>query len=119
MISFGCPLLASFNLEDHIPANHLLRSIDQCLDPGDLRHVLADFYSPIGCPSIDPELMIRMLASAFGAPAQSHVSALAGDLVAEDPTCATGTADFQVETVTIIGHTRQPGSDYFFYRFRR
>ena len=44
----------SFNLEDHIPANHLLRSIDQCLDLSDLRHHLADFYSPIGRPSIDP-----------------------------------------------------------------
>ena len=55
-------LFYSFNLEDHIPANHLLRSIDQCLDLSDLRHHLADFYSPIGRPSIDPELMIRMLS---------------------------------------------------------
>ena len=39
----------------------LLRSIDRCLDLSDLRHYLADFYSPIGRPSIDPELMIRML----------------------------------------------------------
>jgi len=54
-------LFYSFNLEDHIPANHLLRSIDQCLDLSDLRHNLAHFYSPIGRPSIDPELMIRML----------------------------------------------------------
>ena len=54
-------LFYSFNLEDHIPANYLLRSIDQCLDLSDLRHYLADFYSPIGRPSIDPELMIRML----------------------------------------------------------
>jgi len=54
-------LFYSFNLEDHIPTNHLLRSIDQCLDLSGLRHYLADFYSPIGCPSIDPELMIRML----------------------------------------------------------
>ena len=51
-------LFYSFNLEDHIPANHLLRNIDRCLD---LRHYLADFYSPIGRPSIEPELMIRML----------------------------------------------------------
>jgi transposase len=43
------------------PANHLLRSIDQCLDLSDLRHYRTDFYSPIGRPSIDPELMIRML----------------------------------------------------------
>ena len=54
-------LFYSFNLEDHIPANHLLRSIDRCLDLSDLRHYLADFYSPIGRPSVDPELMIRML----------------------------------------------------------
>lgn len=54
-------LFYSFNLEDHIPANHLLRSIDQCLDLSDLRHYFADFYSLIGRPSIDPELMIRML----------------------------------------------------------
>ena len=54
-------LFYSFNLDDHIPTNHLLRSIDQCLDLSDLRHYLADFYSPIGRPSIDPELMIRML----------------------------------------------------------
>lgn len=41
-------LFYSFNLEDHIPATHLLRSIDQCLDLSDLRHYLADFYSPNG-----------------------------------------------------------------------
>ena len=51
----------SFNLEDHIPATHLLRSIDRCLNLSDQRHYLTDFYSPIGRPSIDPELMIRML----------------------------------------------------------
>jgi hypothetical protein len=64
-------LFYSFNLEDHVPANHLLRSIDQCLDLSDLRHYLADFYSPIGRPSIDPELMIRMLWAIATAFAQS------------------------------------------------
>jgi transposase len=49
-------LFYSFNIEDHIPANHLLRNIDRCLDLSDLRH-----YSPIGRPSIDPQLMIRLL----------------------------------------------------------
>ncbi|MGF7111512.1 hypothetical protein QF017_000997 [Pseudomonas laurylsulfatiphila] len=43
-------LFYSFNLEDYIPANHLLRNIDRCLDLGDLHHYLADFYSLIGCP---------------------------------------------------------------------
>jgi transposase len=54
-------LFYSFNLDDHVPANHLLRGINQFLDLSDLRAYLAPFYSHIGRPSIDPELMIRML----------------------------------------------------------
>jgi transposase len=61
VIEWAARLFYSFNLEDHIPANHLLRSIDRCLDLSDLRRYLDDFYSPIGRPWIDPELMIRML----------------------------------------------------------
>ena len=48
-----------FSLEKHIPADHLLRSIDRFVDLE--RRDLAPFYSSIGRPSIDPELMIRML----------------------------------------------------------
>ena len=58
-------LFYSFNSEDHITANHLLRNIDRCRDLSYLRHYLADFYSPIGRPSIDPELMIRLLIVAY------------------------------------------------------
>ena len=54
-------LFYSFNLEDHAPADHLLRAIDRCLDLGRLRRHLASYYSHTGRPSIDPELMIRML----------------------------------------------------------
>lgn len=54
-------LFYSFNLEDHIPQDHLLRGIDRCLDLNELRHHLANYYSHTGRPSIDPELMIRML----------------------------------------------------------
>ena len=54
-------LFYSFNLDDHVPANHLLRGIDQFFDLTDLRSYLAPFYSHTGRPSIDPELMIRML----------------------------------------------------------
>jgi len=50
-----------FNLDDHVPRQHLLRGIDRYLDLSDLRRHLAPFYSPMGLPSIDPELMIRML----------------------------------------------------------
>lgn len=54
-------LFYSFNLDHHDPREHLLRGIDHFLDLRDLRQHLAPFYSPIGRPSIDPELMIRML----------------------------------------------------------
>ena len=54
-------LFYQFRLEDHVPADHLLRRIDGLLDFDSLRPRFADLYSPIGRPSIDPELMIRML----------------------------------------------------------
>ena len=54
-------LFYSFNLDNHVPQSHLLRCIDRFLDLRDLRQHLAPFYSPMGRPSIDPELMIRML----------------------------------------------------------
>ncbi len=50
-----------FSLEDHVPQDHLLRSIDRFVDLGSIRTYLADFYSHTGRPSIDPELLIRML----------------------------------------------------------
>jgi transposase len=54
-------LFYSFNLDDHVPTDHLLRGINRFLDLGDLRHHLAPFYSHTGRPSIDPHLLIRML----------------------------------------------------------
>ena len=63
----GCQakLLYAFNLEEHIPANHLLRGIDRFLDLRELRDHLNDFYSHTGRPSIDPQLMIRMLVIGY------------------------------------------------------
>src|ERR1044072_6672175 len=54
-------LFYEFSLERHVPADHLLRSIGRFVALGDLRRELAPFYSAIGRPSVDPELMIRML----------------------------------------------------------
>jgi transposase len=54
-------LLYEFSLERHVPERHLLRSIDRFVELHGLRRHLAPFYSTIGRPSIDPELMIRML----------------------------------------------------------
>ncbi|ASL29117.1 transposase [Azotobacter chroococcum] len=58
-------LFYAFNLEEYVPGHHLLRRIDRCLDLSDLRQYLKDFYSPVGRPSIDPELMIRMLVVGY------------------------------------------------------
>lgn len=54
-------LFYEFSMEDHVPQDHLIRSIDLHLDLGGVRGYLADFYSHTGRPSVDPELMIRML----------------------------------------------------------
>jgi transposase len=54
-------LFYSFSIEDHVPADHLLRAIDRFVDLDGLREHLRPFYSETGRPSIDPELMIRML----------------------------------------------------------
>src|SRR6476619_7355655 len=54
-------LFYEFSLERHVPPDHLLRSIDRFVALGELRRELAPFYSAIGLPSVDPELMIRML----------------------------------------------------------
>jgi transposase len=54
-------LFYDFCLEKHIPEDHLLRQIDQFLDFDQIRQHLQPFYSTTGRPSIDPELMIRML----------------------------------------------------------
>src|ERR1700758_1480941 len=52
-----------FNLERRIPERHLLRRINPIVTRilTGFREKLAPFYSEIGRPSIDPELMIRML----------------------------------------------------------
>jgi transposase len=54
-------LFYEFSLERHVPSDHLLRSIDRFVELGGLRRELAAFYSNLGRPSVDPELMIRML----------------------------------------------------------
>jgi len=59
------PLFYSFNLDTHIPANHLLRGIDRFLDLSELHQHLAPHYSHTGRPSIDPVLLIRMLVVGY------------------------------------------------------
>jgi transposase len=54
-------LFYEFSIDDHVPQDHLLRSIDRFVDLSGIRQHLAPYYSSTGRPSIDPELMIRML----------------------------------------------------------
>src|SRR6184192_135467 len=54
-------LFYEFSLERHVPETHLLRHIDRFVELDGLRRELVPFYSEIGRPSIDPELLIRML----------------------------------------------------------
>ena len=50
-----------FRLEDQVPENHLLRLIDGHVNFEFIRAKLKDAYSEAGRPSIDPELLLRML----------------------------------------------------------
>jgi transposase len=54
-------LFYHFRLEDQIPENHLLRLIDMHISFEFVRRQLKDSYSETGRPSIDPELLLRML----------------------------------------------------------
>ena len=56
-------LFYEFWLDDRIPKDHLLRRIEGFVAPilGEVREQLKSYYSKIGRPSVDPELMIRML----------------------------------------------------------
>ncbi len=50
-----------FSLERHVPDNHLLRKINRFVDLSEVRTHLEPYYSETGRPSIDPELIMRML----------------------------------------------------------
>src|SRR5437773_6293788 len=59
--SRGESLFYYFRLEDQVPENHLLRLIDRHVNLEFIRAKLKDAYSDAGRPSIDPELLLRML----------------------------------------------------------
>jgi transposase len=54
-------LFYGFCLDDHVPDDHMLRRIDRFVDLESVRAELKPFYSTVGRPSIDPDLMLRML----------------------------------------------------------
>ena len=56
-------LLYSFHLDEAVPHDHPVRKIAAVLDLSWVHSEVAPFYRKMGRPSIDPELMIRMLAA--------------------------------------------------------
>ncbi|MGA8305467.1 MAG: transposase, partial [Candidatus Acidiferrales bacterium] len=50
-----------FRIEDQVPENHLLRLLDRHISFDFVREQLQDSYSDTGRPSIDPELLLRIL----------------------------------------------------------
>src|SRR5436853_4512334 len=57
----GEALFYYFRLEDQVPENHLLRLIDKHIRFEFVRQQLQASYSEMGRPSIDPELLLRIL----------------------------------------------------------
>jgi transposase len=58
-------LIYDFWLDDHVPADHMLRGIDRSPDSSALRIELAPYYRAIGRPSIDPDLIVRTLVVSY------------------------------------------------------
>jgi transposase len=54
-------LFYSFRLDEAVPDDHSVRAIAAVLDLSWVRDELEAYYWPLGRPSIDPTLMIRML----------------------------------------------------------
>lgn len=50
-----------FRLEEQIPENHLLRLLDRYVDFSFVRDRLRPLYSQTGRPSVDPEVLLRLL----------------------------------------------------------
>ena len=58
-------LFYEFQLDEVVPDDHLVREIAAVLDLSWVHSELAPYYSPLGRPSIDPVLMIRMLVIGY------------------------------------------------------
>lgn len=55
------PMFYYIRIEDIVPEDHLLRLIDQHIDLSFIREKVKHLYSHTGRPSIDPEVLLRML----------------------------------------------------------
>jgi transposase len=55
------PMFYYVRMEEIVPENHLLRLVDRHIDLSFIRHKVKHLYSHTGRPSIDPEVLLRML----------------------------------------------------------
>jgi len=55
------PMFACVRLEDLVPKNHILRKIDKWIDLSVVHRETEGLYRHTGRPSIDPEVLIRMM----------------------------------------------------------
>src|SRR5207237_8793934 len=85
-------LFYEFSLERHVPAAHLLRAIDRFVALAEVRSHLAPFYSSTGRPSLDPELLVRMLLVGYCYGIRSERRCCAGVLLnlADRRVCGVG-----------------------------
>jgi len=59
------PMFACVRLEELIPSGHILRRIDRWIDFSIIHEKTAGLYSRTGRPSIDPEVLIRMMVVGY------------------------------------------------------
>ena len=59
------PMFACVRLEELIPPGHILRKIDRWIDFSSIHEKTEDLYSSTGRPSIDPEVLIRMMVVGY------------------------------------------------------
>jgi len=64
----------SFRLDEAVPNDHPVRELAAVLDLSWVHSELAPFYPQLGRPSIDPELMIRMLIVGYSPPSMRRRS---------------------------------------------
>ena len=59
------PMFACVRIEDLVPAGHILRKIDRWIDFSIIHEKTKDLYSHTGRPSVDPEVLIRMMVVGY------------------------------------------------------
>jgi transposase len=92
-------------LDEYVPEDHLLRAVDRDLDLSEFRLCLADSRSHTGRPSIDPELLARMLIIGYCYGSERQLCEEVGMNLAYRWFCRLGLKD------KVPGHSSFPRTD--------